>query len=190
MATLGPAGTDCANVARSTGCEPVLLPTFGAAIDFALREKTCLLLPAGMMEYREDMAIGWVDFHYAMNGHIELKKVWSEPTLPMVFVYRGPAAIALHPATAALIPAGYSFERHVVTVSKLAAHELFDQKAVSAAIVTESPGHDFGDATVIPLAPTMVWLLYDCAAATISTFEPSRALRAVRAGTSASPAGR
>lgn len=175
-------GTDCATIAQSTGWQPVLLPSFLAAINFALKEKTYLLLPAGMMEQQGGVAIGWVDFHYSMNGHIKLMRVWSEPTLPMVFVYRGSRAIALHPATAALIPPGYQFESHVVTASKVAALELLRQDAVTAAIVTQTAAEDFCGATVIPLEPTMVWLLYDCTAAPVDSFAPSPALRAVRTG--------
>lgn len=175
-------GTDCATIAQSTGWQPVLLPNFLAAINFALKEKTYLLLPAGMMEQQGGVAIGWVDFHYSMNGHIKLMRVWSEPTLPMVFVYRGSRAIALHPATAALIPPGYQFESHVVTASKVAALELLRQDAVTAAIVTQTAAEDFCGATVIPLEPTMVWLLYDCTAAPVDSFAPSPALRAVRTG--------
>lgn len=162
VATLGPEGTDSNEQALTLGCPVVLLGTYRAAIEYAKRHKTKLLVPAGFRERYQEGFYSWVDFHFDNINYLELVNVWFDKTLPMVFLHKSYKCIALHPSTIALISGLEDYEEIIYTQSKVEACNLFEQGKVTAAIVSSRMIKKWTDQSCIKarFAPTMVWCLY------------------------------
>ncbi|WPO46645.1 hypothetical protein [Pseudomonas sp. S1Bt23] len=161
IATLGPIGTDSHRQAERLGGVS-LHDTFQAAVEYAKKHKTKLLVPAGFRETREGRLFSWVDFHFENLETVELEKVWFEETMPMVLLHKSYSVIAIHPSTSSLVPELERYKQIKYVRSKVEAYQLFKQGEVSAVVTSNCLIDEKNDHTHIKTCfnPTMVWCLY------------------------------